>query len=606
MKNLRSIFQYLKPYRLRVLAVFVFFSLSTLFSAFTIGLVVPFLNILFEIDQKQSAVPTTGVSGNYMSKLNGFINETIHDIGKQQALVWFSIAFIGFTLLKNICRYLGSNQMAQLRTRMVRDIRRDVYNKLLRLPISYFSYERKGDLLSRLTNDVFQVEFAMLGTVEMIFRDPFQIVLYLTTLFAISKSLTLFIFACIPIGALFIARVGKKLKNSSGIGQVYLGKLMSIIEEGISGIRVIKGFAVEDLAGDKFDAQNEDLRKQMLKVNRREYLASPLSEVVISSILAAVMWYGGTLILDKDSSLQPSFFIFYIITFSQIIAPGKAISEAFFRLKKSMASNERIEEIIHQPEPIKDPEQPVKLNLPFKEITFENVCFSYGDVPVLKNINLTIKAGETVALVGASGAGKSTLADLVPRFHDLTSGRILIDGVDIRNFTLKDLRSMLGIVTQQAVLFNDTVFNNIALAKPSATQQEVEDAARVAHAADFIANLPNGYQTDLGEGGNTLSGGQKQRLTIARAVLKNPALLILDEATSALDTESEKAVQDALKSLMENRTALIIAHRLSTIQHADKIVVMQDGEIIEIGKHAELIAQSGTYNRLVELQNLNA
>jgi subfamily B ATP-binding cassette protein MsbA len=494
-------------------------------------------------------------------------------------------------------------KMAEIRTRLVFNLREKAYHRWLNAPLSYFRGEQKGDLLSRMTADVFQVEFSMLGVLEMIFRDPFQILLYLGTMFFVSWQLTLLIFLVAPIGGLLIGRIGKFLKNASHQSQEEQGKLLSWMEETISGMRIIQGFFVKEKAAEKFSNQNQRLRQKMKTVYSREYLASPLSEWIVSMILVAIMGYGGWMIIHQISALNGEFFIYYLLTFSQIIAPAKAITESYFRMKKGMASLERVEEIFHTPEHVgRDSVQPFQK--PIESIEFKNVSFRYQEEWVLKNVSFSIAKGETVALVGASGSGKSTLADLLLRFMDTQEGEIMINGEDLKSLQLQDWRSKLSVVTQAPILFNDSIRQNVTMWNQHYTLEEIEAALSKANALEFSRQTPQGLDSIIGENGGNLSGGQKQRLTIARALINNPEILILDEATSALDSESESLVQEAIKKALENRTALIIAHRLSTIQNADKILVLEKGKIVETGNHQSLIAAKGVYARMVELQTL--
>lgn len=601
MKNIRHLFQYLIPLKKNVIGVFVFFSISTIFSAVSISLIIPFLKILFSGGEliPQNQVVTSSFTGRF----NAFINDWINQVGKESALFWFCGLLVVFIFLKSIFRYLGNMKMAEIRTRLVFNLREKAYHRWLNAPLSYFRGEQKGDLLSRMTADVFQVEFSMLGVLEMIFRDPFQILLYLGTMFFVSWQLTLLIFLVAPIGGLLIGRIGKFLKNASHQSQEEQGKLLSWMEETISGIRIIQGFFVKDKAAEKFSNQNQRLRQKMKTVYSREYLASPLSEWIVSMILVAIMGYGGWMIIHQISALNGEFFIYYLLTFSQIIAPAKAITESYFRMKKGMASLERVEEIFHTPEHVgMDSVQPFPK--PIESIEFKNVSFRYQEEWVLKNVSFSIAKGETVALVGASGSGKSTIADLLLRFMDTQEGEIMINGEDLKSLQLQDWRSKLSVVTQAPILFNDSIRQNVTMWNQHYTLEEIEAALSKANALEFSRLTPQGLDSIIGENGGNLSGGQKQRLTIARALINNPEILVLDEATSALDSESESLVQEAIKKALENRTALIIAHRLSTIQNADKILVLEKGKIVETGNHQSLIAAKGVYARMVELQTL--
>lgn len=527
----------------------------------------------------------------------------IHETGALKSLYLFSGMIVLMFLLKNVFNYLALYNLAWVRSAVVRDLRMSIYRKILELPLAFYSNERKGDIISRMTNDVKEIEWSLLGALEMILKHPVNILIPILTLFITSWQLTIFVLIVLPLSGYIISRLGKRLKNAAKEGQSQLGHVISLIEETLSGLKIIKGFNAEADSIHRFDTSNQRHFKLMVKLHRKEFAASPLSEFMGSLVIASILIFGGNLILRNDVGLSGEYFIYYIVIFSQLIPPSKAISESFFRVQKGAASLERLEEIWHAENPIKGPVVSPELPTLNRHVKFQGVSFSYGNDLVLRNINLEIPSGKTYALVGASGAGKSTLVDLLPRFHDVSSGSITLDGKDIRNFTLHDLRGMLGIVTQESILFNDTVEANIRLGRPDASMMEIEEAAKIANAHEFISQLPEGYQTNIGDRGGNLSGGQRQRLSIARAVLKNPALLILDEATSALDTESERLVQDALDKLMKNRTSLVIAHRLSTIQHADQIIVMHQGSIAETGTHNQLHAQNGIYRKLCDMQS---
>jgi ABC-type multidrug transport system fused ATPase/permease subunit len=473
----------------------------------------------------------------------------------------------------------------------------------MRLQLSYFSEEKKGDLLSRFTTDVREIELALLASVNAAFKEPFYILGYIITLFVINIKLSIFIIVFLPVSGTIISLVGRGLRKRARDGQQQVGELLSSAEESLSGLKIIRGFNAEEKVQQKFEDKSNLLRKLMIRVFRRVDIASPASEFLGIVATSGVLLYGGHLVFSDQ--LEPDLFIGYLVLFSQLINPFKSISKAIYEANRGNAALNRIEEITKAEVSIKDKENAIAISDFSDSVHYKNVCFKYEHEYVLKQVDLEIKKGQTIALVGQSGSGKSTLADLLPRFHDIQEGEILIDGVNIKNVTLKSLRDQLGIVTQQSILFNDTVFNNIAFGVPNATKEQVIEAAKIANAHEFIEQLDKGYETNIGDGGGKLSGGQRQRLSIARAVLKNPPLLILDEATSALDTESEKLVQDALNKLMENRTSLVIAHRLSTIQHADRIIVMHEGKIVEEGNHQELIAAGGVYKRLTELQSFS-
>lgn len=564
-------------------------------------MIIPFLELIFYGDNSQlNIVELSSDPNSWMAYFNYLMGAKINELGQQTALIYFSIGIMIAFFLKNLALYLSFYNLAYVRSAVVRDIREQIYNHLLRLPLSYFNKEKRGDTMSRFTNDVKEVEWSLLGVVELYFKHPLAIFIPLVVLFVMSYKLTLFVIVVLPLSGFLISRIGKKLKNAAQAGQEKLSDVLSHLEESLHGIKIIKAFSASEDKQEKFKDLNDDHFKQMVRLNRKEFLASPLSEFMASIVLSSILVYSGSLILTDNSSLPPSILIGYIAIFSQLIPPAKGISEAFFRLKKGAASMGRINEILASNQEIND--HGIKDTLFEDCIKLTNVSFGYTDTLILKNINLEIKKGDTLALVGPSGGGKSTLVDLIPRFHELNGGEITIDGTDITKIDLSSLRSLMGIVTQDAILFNDSAANNIKMGDHYLSGDQLLDAAKIANAHTFIKNLDEGYNTNLGEKGTNLSGGQRQRMSIARAVAKEPPLLILDEATSALDTESEKMVQDALEKVMQNRTSIVIAHRLSTIKKSDKIVVLDKGEIAEQGTHEELIFQNGIYKKLVDLQ----
>lgn len=510
--------------------------------------------------------------------------------------------------LKNLTRYLAMYFLVPIRNGVVRDIRRDVYHKILSLPIGYFTDERKGDMMARMTNDVQEVEWGIMNSLEAAFREPLNIIVFLITMFTMSSELTTFVLVLLPIAGLIIGRIGKSLKKKSAQAQEKMGELLSNIEETLGGLRIIHAFTAEKSASKKFGGLNNQHFGLMNKIGRRRDLSSPVSEFLGTLVMTVVMYFGGLLVLGSDSKLEPSEFIAFIAIFSQVIPPAKSLTTAWYNIQKGLASSERIYKILDAEVLVKDPEHPIERK-PFSDkIHFDGISFSYlkeDGKSVLKNISLEIPKGKTVALVGQSGSGKTTLADMLPRYYDVDRGKITIDGVNIKDMRVADLRGLMGIVTQESILFNDTVFNNISFGMENASEEEVIAAAKIANANDFITAMSDGYQTTIGDRGSKLSGGQRQRLSIARAVLKNPPILILDEATSALDTESERLVQEALINLMKQRTTLVIAHRLSTIVHADEIIVMQSGEIVERGTHQDLLSKNGYYKRLFDLQTFS-
>ena len=523
-----------------------------------------------------------------------------------ELLMLICVTFITIFFFKNLFRYLAMYFLAIIRNGVVRDLRNKMYDKVLSLPLSYYSDERKGDIMSRMTADAQEIEWSIMSSLEMVFREPITIVVMLAMLISISPSLTGFVFLSAPLIVVILMIIARRLKKSSGEAKEKLGLLQSLMEETLGGLRVIKAFNAEGKVGRRFRKVNELYTRLMVRTYRRVDLASPLSETMIVAVLAVIIYYGGRIALAPGSDLTGSIFIVYIVLFSQLITPARQFTAAYFNVQKGLASAERVNKVLHAEIAVKEPEHPRELQSFTKEIEYRKVSFAYvrGDKTgwALRGINLKIGKGKTIALVGQSGSGKTTLADLLPRFYDPTEGEILIDGIPIHAARLSDLRHLLGIVTQESILFNDTVFGNIAFGVENATMEDVIAAAKVANAHEFISELPDGYHTNIGDRGGKLSGGQRQRIAIARAVLKNPPILILDEATSALDTEIERLVQDALNKLMQNRTSIIIAHRLSTIQHADEIIVLQRGEIIERGTHQELLAQGGTYKKLYDLQ----
>lgn len=493
--------------------------------------------------------------------------------------------------------------LAPLRNGVVRDLRNAMYHRVLILPLSYYTEQRKGDLMARVTSDVSEVEWSIMSSLEMLFREPFTIASYLTAMFLISPQLTGFVLVMLPLSALLIGQIGKSLKRTSQKSQKRMGYLLSIIEETIGGLRIIKAFNAIDASQRSFEKVNNDYNRLMIRLYRKRDLASPLSEFLGVVVIVIVLWFGGRLVLSPESTMNAAVFLTYLAIFSQILVPAKSITQAWYNVNKGAASVERIRQVLDAEEVITEKADALSVEGFNQQIEYRDVSFRYEKEEVLKHINLIIPKGKTIALVGPSGGGKSTLSDLLPRFYDCTGGELLLDGVNVKDYRIDGLRGLMGIVSQETILFNDTIFANIALGIDNATPEEVEKAARIANAHEFIAQLPEGYQTIIGDRGIKLSGGQRQRLSIARAVLKNPPIMILDEATSALDTESERLVQEALENLMRNRTSLVIAHRLSTIQFADEIVVLQRGEIAERGSHADLIALNGVYKRLCDLQS---
>ncbi len=610
MKKLLELLSFLKNYKLAAFLNVFFNLLSSLFSLFSISLAIPFLNLIFLTKDEEyeryrnMAEPSFNFTVDSLAeKFNYTFGNLILEDGKGAALIFLCGIIVLMFFFKNLFRYLAMYCIAIVRTGIIRDLRKAIYSKLMVLPLSYYSEEKKGDIISRMSSDVQEIEHTVLRSIEMLFKDPINIILFLSAMFVMSAKLSMFVIVLLPISGFIIGRTGKSLKRTARKGQSQIGSLISWIEESLMGLRVIKAFNAEPFASGRFNELNERFRQLLKRMYHKRDLASPLSEFLGVGTVVLVMWFGGGLVLSDD--MEAAKFIGFILFFTQIISPSKSFTDAYFNIQKGAASAERIQEIIQADEKIKERPDATPLKNFEENIIFEDVQFAYAEEPVLQDINFEIKKGQTIALVGPSGGGKSTLADLIPRFYDVLGGQIRIDGIDIRDLIIKDLRNQMGVVNQQAILFNDTVYNNIAFGKPGIDAKRVEEAARIANAHDFISALPKAYETNIGDSGDKLSGGQKQRISIARAVLHNPPILILDEATSALDTESEKLVQDALNQLMENRTSLVIAHRLSTIQKADRIIVIDGGKITESGSHDELLDQGGLYKKLHDLQSFD-
>jgi ATP-binding cassette, subfamily B, bacterial MsbA len=613
MKKLFSVLKYTKDYKGYTALNIVCNIFFAIFSVFSISLTIPFLELIFKDDSaKLQEVVAKGLPHLSLS-LKG-ISEwgyyqmclMVTEQGKAQTLLVICLVVFISTLFKNLSRYFAMYFLAPIRNGVVKDLRNKMMKKSLALPLSYFSDERKGDMMSRMTTDVIEIEWSIMQSLELIFREPLTIIISLATLIFISPYLTLYVFLLLPVAGLVVALVSKSLKSRSAKGKVVFGQLFNIMEETLGALKVIKAFTGERFVQNKFEKVNDDYNKISIGLYRRADLTSPISETVVLGVLLLILYIGGCMVFDNTSALSGSAFLGYFAVASQIVPPIKQITLAYNNIQKGLASEERIDKILQAENPIINKVNPTKIDHFSNGIEFNNVSFSYkkgDDGYVLKNINLTIPKGKTIALVGQSGSGKTTLADMIPRFYDTDLGDIKIDGVSLKDLEIESLRKQIGVVTQESILFNDTIENNIAFGLENIDKQKVIEAAKVANAHEFILQQPNGYQTNIGDRGGKLSGGQRQRISIARAILKNPPILILDEATSALDTESERLVQDALNNLMKNRTSIVIAHRLSTIVNADEIIVINKGELAEKGSHKELLEKDGIYKKLFDMQN---
>jgi subfamily B ATP-binding cassette protein MsbA len=605
MKDFFRVLRFAKPYWIYGVFNIIFNILTVLFSLVSITMIIPFLGLLFGTQEKVYEAPPLSFNAKSITENFYFqITQVIETRGQIDALLFICGLVLVMFLLRNLFRYLALFALTPIRNGVVRDMRNDLHKKVLSLPLGYYTEKRKGDIIARMTTDLVEIEWSIMSSLEMIFKDPLNIIIFLASLVFISPQLTVFVIVLFPIAGFLIARIGKSLKKSSEEGQSKMGEILSNIEENIGGLRIIKAFRAEQIIQSQFEKNSDSYRATMTKLLRKKDLSSPMSEFLSTMVLVCVMWFGGQLVLGAENSLSPEAFIGYIAIFSQIIPPAKSFTNAFYYLQKGSASSKRVMDILETENSIKDPAEAKGKGFT-QQLSFKKVSFQYDTQRVLNNINFDIKKGQTIALVGESGSGKSTIADLLVRFYDIDKGEICIDGVNIKDFKISDLRSLMGIVSQDSILFNDSVFNNITLGNESANMEEVIAAAKAANAHDFIMEMKEGYDSNVGEGGSKLSGGQKQRLSIARAIYKNPPILILDEATSSLDTQSEKLVQDALAKLMKNRTSLVIAHRLSTIQNADHILVLKNGEIVEQGTNKELIEKEGVYKQLQDYQNLN-
>jgi len=609
MSYFKDILRYEKKYRKFTILNILFNILYAIFNVLSVLAFIPVLGILFNTDNTVIKVPLyTGIrsiAAYAKESFYYFISQKIENEGAIEVLFFICLLTFSLFLFKNLFRYLASYVLVFLRNGIVKDLRDKLYHKIITLPLAYFSEKKKGDIIARMTIDVQEVEVSFLTSLEAIVREPLTVIISLTMMLILSVKLTLFVFVLLPVSGFIISSISKKLKANSLKAQKETGNFLSFIEETLTGLKIIKGFNAEKVIQEKFNTSTTKFRNLMSSVLHRKTLASPMSEFLGSATIIAILYYGGKLVLENNSPLKAEEFFGYIVLFYTVLNPIKAITTAYYNIQKGEASAERIMEVLNTKNSIKDkPNAAVKSGFTNK-IEFKNISFKYKDTFVLKDFSLTINKGEMVALVGQSGSGKSTLANLITRFYDVNKGEVLIDNQNIKDLTKKSLRGLMGIVSQDSILFNDTIENNIKLGTQAATEEAILEAAKIANADEFIQNLPEKYKTNIGDSGNTLSGGQKQRLSIARAVLKNPPIMVLDEATSALDTESEQLVQTALEKMMHNRTSLVIAHRLSTIQKADTIVVMKKGKIVEQGKHEELLALKGEYFKLVTMQSLS-
>ena len=608
---LRLLRRFVPPYKKYLIGALFLNLLSAILNIFSFALIIPILQILFKMDTKTyEFIPWDAVGVNLKDiAVNNFyyyVTELIASQGGSLTLLFMGLFLAFMTMLKTSCYFGSSAIMIPLRTGVVRDIRVMVYSKVMHLPLGFFSEERKGDIIARMSGDVGEIENSITSSLDMLLKNPILILLYFSTLIVTSWQLTLFTVLVLPGMGWLMGKVGKKLKRKSLEAQGKWSDTMSQLEETLGGLRIIKAFIAEDKMVDRFKQCSDELRDATNKVAIRQSLAHPMSEFLGTLLIVLVLWFGGLLILGNGTSMEASTFIFYMVILYSIINPLKDFAKAGYNIPKGLASMERVDKILKAENPIKEPVNPLPLHGMNDRIEFKDLSFSYdGKREVLKHVNLMVPKGQTIALVGQSGSGKSTLVDLLPRYHDVQLGEITIDGVNIKNFRIHDLRALIGNVNQEAILFNDTFFNNIAFGVENATMEQVIEAAKIANAHDFIMETELGYQTNIGDRGGKLSGGQRQRISIARAILKNPPILILDEATSALDTESERLVQEALERLMKTRTTIAIAHRLSTIKNADEICVLYEGEIVERGKHEELLEKNGYYKRLNDMQSLS-
>lgn len=604
MKKISRLLRYLSEYKGKIWLYFTANLLSIVFGLLSVTMLTQVLQILFQTKSAQPAAAARTANGiNFIHRFTAWANDLVAHADKTTALAYVCVAISIFTILKNLFLYIALYILNPLRNSVLRRLRDDLFTKTLSLPIGFFTEERKGDLISRMTNDINEVELSIMSVLEVFIREPLTIAFYLGYMIYTNYQLTLILFVSLPVAGLIIGRISKSLRKSSNLAQEQLGNMMGIIDETLVGMRVVKAFSAERHQHLRFMKVNNLLFRTRNLIAARREMASPMSETMGIIVVSIILWVGGNIVF-AGNGFDGASFLTYIGVFALIITPFKNLSSAFYNVQKGTSALDRIEELLAVENTITEIKDPVSVPAFNHNITLGNVSFAYGDKQILRGINLVIEKGKTVALVGASGAGKSTFADLIPRFHEVTGGEILIDGINIKDCRIDDLRRLMGIVSQDPILFNDTIYNNIILGTGGATIERVEEAARIANAHNFIMQKADGYQTIAGDRGARLSGGERQRITIARAVLKNPPILILDEATSSLDTESERIVQDAINNLMKNRTCVVIAHRLSTVQHADLIVVMDKGQIVEQGTHATLLALNGLYKRLVDMQQV--
>ena len=614
MKEFLSVLRrFIPPYKKYLALSVVFNILSAILNIFSFATLIPMLNILFKTGEGENATELMAwdwgnIDGVLMNNMNYYVNQLIADVGATTTLLVIGIVLAVMTFLKTGAYFLSSATIIPIRTGVVRDIRNQLYQKITSLPLGFFSEERKGDIIARMSGDVQEIETSIMSSLDMLFKNPILIVVYFSALLVISWELTLFTIVFVPIFGWFMGFVGKKLKQKSIKAQALWSDTMSQVEETLGGLRIIKAFCAEEKMNRRFDGINSAYRNDIIRVNTRQVLAHPMSEFLGTVMIVIVLWFGGMLVLNDQAISGPTF-IYYLAVLYSILNPLKEFSRAGYNIPKGLASMERVDKILKAENDIKEPAKPIHIEGFEREIEFRNVSFRYGEQWVLRNVNLKIPKGKTVALVGQSGSGKSTLVDLIPRYYDVQEGEVLIDGINVKDLGLHDLRQLIGNVNQEAILFNDSFRNNIAFSLPEGyeeseerLQKRIEEAAKIANAHEFIMASEKGYETNIGDRGSRLSGGQRQRVSIARAILKNPPILILDEATSALDTESERLVQDALERLMKTRTTVAIAHRLSTIKNADEICVIHEGRIVERGTHDELLKKDGYYRKLHEMQ----